>query len=340
MHTQLLTTDEAFDRLAEEWQSLLERSMVSSVFLTLPWQRTWWQHLGRGNLSLITIRDDEGQLAGVAPLFLQTTSLGLRQLSFVGCVDVSDYLDMIVDRQRADDVYRSIWDFLAGPDSPPWQEINLCNLPQSSATPGRLAELARGSGYAATVSVSDVCPVITLPGSWDEYLAKLDKKQRHELRRKIRRIGDEAHPRWYVVEDGANLAQDVESFIELHQKSTSEKGGFWDDAMKAFFRAIAGILSELGWLKLYFIELNGVRAASVFCFDYRSEILVYNSGYDPAQFASLSPGIVLMGYCIEHAIQLGRTRFDFLRGDEEYKFRFGAVPEPVNRLHILRSPAS
>lgn len=338
MHTELLTSAEAFDGLADEWQSLLERSVVSSVFLTWPWQRTWWQHLGRGDLLLITVRDDAGQLVGIAPLFLQTTSLGLRQLSLVGCVDVSDYLDLIVDRQCADLVYGNIWDALAGPECPPWHEISLCNLPQASATPARLGELAQRSGFAATVSVTDVCPVIALPSSWDDYLASLDKKQRHELRRKMRRVKEEAQSRWYAVEGGASLPQDVESFIDLHQKSTAEKEDFWDDAMKGFFRAIAASLSELGWLKLCFIELNGVRAASVFCFDHRNEILVYNSGYDPAQFAALSPGIVLVGYCIEHAIQLGRTRFDFLRGDEEYKFRFGAIPEPVSRLHILRSP--
>jgi CelD/BcsL family acetyltransferase involved in cellulose biosynthesis len=340
MHTRLLTNAEAFDGLAEEWQALLGRALVSSVFLTWTWQRTWWHHLGKGDLLLVTVRDDTGQLVGIAPLFLQTTSLGLRQLSLVGCVDVSDYLDLIVDRRCADPVYGSIWDFLASPECPAWHEINLCNLPRTSVTPASLGELAQRSGHAAAVSVADVCPVITLPTSWEEYLASLDKKQRHELRRKLRRIQEEAQPRWYVVEGGAGLPQDVESFIDLHQKSAAKKEGFWDEAMKSFFRAIAASLSALSWLKLYFIELNGVRAASVFCFDYQNEILVYNSGYDPAQFAHLSPGIVLVGYCIQHAIQLGRTRFDFLRGDEDYKFRFGAIPEPVSRLHILRSPMS
>ncbi len=90
-------------------------------------------------------------------------------------------------------------------------------------------------------------------------------------------------------------------------------------------------------MKLYFIEFDGQRAATFMCFDHLNEILIYNSGYDPARFAALSPGIVLNARMIEHAIQLGRTRLDFLRGDEEYKFRFGALPEPVHRLRIERA---
>jgi len=187
------------------------------------------------------------------------------------------------------------------------------------------------------VTVDDVCPVITLPGSWDEYLAALDKKQRHEIRRKLRRADESAEVHWYVIEDGADLARDIESCFELHQKSTVEKEGFWDEAMKAFFRAMSAQFAEAGWLKIYFIEFNGERAATFMCFDYRNELLIYNSGYDPARFAPLSPGIVLNARMIEHAIQLGRTRLDFLRGDEEYKFRFGALAEPVHRLRIERS---
>jgi CelD/BcsL family acetyltransferase involved in cellulose biosynthesis len=88
---------------------------------------------------------------------------------------------------------------------------------------------------------------------------------------------------------------------------------------------------------LAFIELNGEKAAAMLNFDYRDSILVYNSGYDPQKYARLSPGIVLLSYCIQRAIELGRTEFDFLRGAEEYKYRFGAQPTEVHRLLITRN---
>ena len=334
LYVETFTDASGFDRLAAEWDDLLERSVSPSIFLTHRWQRIWWQHLGHGALALVTVRTKDGTLVGIAP-FLRAGGTS-RSLSFVGCVDVSDYLDLIVDAAMADSVYEALWDYLLGDSAPVWESLNLCNIPERSPTYRRLAELATASNYRVEVSVDDVCPVITLPSSWDDYLATLDKKQRHELRRKLRRAEEAAAVRWYVSEGGPQLERDIESFITLHQKSTAEKEGFWDEAMKAFFRTMATEFAAAGWLKLYFVEFNGERAATYLCFDYRNELLVYNSGYDPARFAALSPGIVLTAHMIDHAIQLGRTRLDFLRGDEEYKFRFGAVAEPVYRIHVQR----
>ncbi len=109
-----------------------------------------------------------------------------------------------------------------------------------------------------------------------------------------------------------------------------------DPQMQAFFLDVAQVLQAAGWLQLAFVEMDGVRAASLLNFDYGGDILVYNSGYDPARFRHLSPGIIVTARCIEHAIRLGRRRFDFLRGDEVYKYRFGARDTEVRRLLISR----
>ena len=89
-----------------------------------------------------------------------------------------------------------------------------------------------------------------------------------------------------------------------------------------------------------FVEVLGEKAASLLNFDYGDSILVYNSGYDPVSYRSLSPGIVVTARCIETAIELGRKTFDFLRGDEEYKYRFGAHDTMVRRLVIARPGVS
>jgi hypothetical protein len=94
--------------------------------------------------------------------------------------------------------------------------------------------------------------------------------------------------------------------------------------------------AELGWLKFYFVEMDGQPASALLCFDYRNEILVYNSGFNVREFAYLSPGNIIVSYSIQHAIELGRTRYDFLRGDEVYKFRFGAAAEEVFSVKISK----
>lgn len=335
MQTTIYTNMSGFDLLAQEWDDLLQRSVNAPFFMRYIYQRTWWQYLGNGDLLLIATRTDEGRLVGLAPLYGGINGAGQRQLSFVGCVDVSDYLDLLVDRDYVEPVYGSLLDCLSDPEIG-WDKLYLCSLPHNSMTHTRLAEAVRARGWQAEVCQQDVCPVITLPGDWETYLAGIDKKQRHEIRRKIRKIETEADTRWYTVDSTEGLAEAVDDFIELHQKSTRDKEGFWNESLVQFFKALAVELAQLGWLKLYFIEVNGVKAAAMLGFDYNNEFLLYNSGFDPEQFAQLSPGNVLTAYTIQDAIRLGRSRYDFLRGDEVYKFRFGAVAEPVYDLVITR----
>ncbi|MCQ3980436.1 MAG: hypothetical protein DPW09_44060, partial [Anaerolineae bacterium] len=315
MQTTIYTHASDIEQLAQDWDNLLVRSVNAPFFMRYIYQRTWWQYLGNDDLVLIAIRTDEGRLVGLAPLYGGTNGAGQRELSFVGCVDVSDYLDLLVDRDCVEPVYEALLDCLAT-DQVAWDKLYLCSLPHNSITHTRLAETVRARGWHADVRQQDVCPVITLPGDWESYLATIDKKQRHEIRRKIRKIETEAQTRWYAIDSLEGLDAAMNAFIELHQKSTRDKEDFWNDALIRFFKAMALELAEIGWLKLYFIEVNGVRAASMLCFDYNNEFLLYNSGFDPDQFAYLSPGNVLTAYTIQDAIRLGRSCYDFLRGDE------------------------
>lgn len=335
MQTTIYTDSTGFDILAAEWDDLLERSVHPPFFMRYLYQSIWWQYLGNDDLILISVRTDDGQLVGLAPLFAETNETGLRQLSLVGCVDVSDYLDVLVDKDHVAEVHQTLLDHLAR-DSFAWDKLHLCSLPYNSVTQARLAEAAHQRGWRAEVRQQDVCPVITLPDSWDDYLAGIKKKQRHEIRRKIRRLENQTETRWYSVDSAEGLAEAVEDFIFLHQKSAEDKEDFWSHDLILFFKALATELAKVGWLKLYFIEVNGIKAAAMLCFDYNNEFLLYNSGYDPDQFAYLSPGNVLTSYTIQDAIRLGRQRYDFLRGDEIYKFRFGALAEPVYDLDIYR----
>jgi len=335
MHTTIYTDTTGFDILAEEWDDLLERAVHPPFFMRHIYQSIWWQYLGNGDLLLIAIRNDSGQLVGLAPLYASTNQKGQRELAFVGCVDVSDYLDLLVDKNHVGAVHQTLLNCFDSQELG-WDKIYLCSLPHNSITHTQLAQAARQRGWQVKVIEQDVCPVITLPTSWDDYLAGIKKKQRHEIRRKMRKIENEAETRWYVISSAEGLDDAIENFIDLHQKSTQDKEDFWSDSLIAFFKALTVALAQTGWLKLYFIEVNGMQAAAMLCFDYNNEFLLYNSGYDPEGFAHLSPGNVLTSYTIQHAIQLGRKRYDFLRGDEVYKFRFGAQAEPVYDLEIER----
>lgn len=328
-----------FAALKPEWNKLVHRSCCDTVFLTWEWQTTWWEHLGRGQLWLLGFRhEDDGRLVGIAPLF-QSEQAGKPGLNVVGCRDVSDYLDLIIEVGQEEAVYQALLDYLER-DGPDWGCFDLCNIPQESLTHTRLREMAEARGYQALVEVEDVCPIIDLPASWDEYLATLDKKQRHEIRRKLRKAEGGADAEFYVVGPEHDLQAEMQNFVDLHQKSAPEKDAFMDPEMQGFFYAVAQELHDQGWLQLCFVEIRGEKSASLLNFDYGNAILVYNSGYDPTRFRHLSPGIVVSARAIEMAISLGRDKFDFLRGDEVYKYRFGAQDTTVHRLLIARPGTS
>ena len=252
-----------------------------------------------------------------------------------GCRDVSDYLDLIVEAGQEEAVYRGFLDYLEN-QAPAWDLVDLCNIPQGSLTYVQLREMAEAQGLRTLVEVEDVCPIIDLPSDWEDYLMMLDKKQRHEVRRKLRKADGEPDTRFIIVGPDHDLRTEMQNFIDLHQKSAPEKDAFMDPQMQRFFFEAAQVLQAQGWLQLVFVEIDGQKAATLLNFDYGDAILVYNSGYDPSQFRHLSPGIVVTARSIEHAIAQGRSKFDFLRGDEIYKYRFGAQDTEVRRLLIAK----
>lgn len=329
-----------FSALKPEWLDLLHRSRCDTIFLTWEWQSTWWKHLGDGQLLLLGFRaDDDGRLVGIAPLFQTHSETGQSIIYLLGCRDVSDYLDVIVELGQEEAVYQALLDYLDR-EAPAWDLIDFCNLPEDSLTFVRLRQMAEAHGYQTLVEVEDVCPIIQLPPTWDEYLMTLDKKQRHEVRRKLRRAEEEVDTRFIVVGPDQDLDAAMQTFIRLHQQSTPDKDKFMDPRMQGFFFDVARVFQARGWLQLTFVEMDGQQAASLLNFDYDNTISVYNSGYDPALYGHLSPGWVVTARCIEHAISLGRRKFDFLRGDEEYKYRFGGLDTEVRRLLIAKSGAA
>jgi CelD/BcsL family acetyltransferase involved in cellulose biosynthesis len=336
MNTTLYRSSKVFSALASEWNTLLHRTASDTPFLTVEWQRAWWECFGGNNPLLVyAFRDEAGALCGVAPLFLASED-SQRRLHTVGCEDICDYLDLIVAPGYEQAVFTALLDAVSAPDVPAWNAIDLCNVPEASSTLKVLGTLAQARGWRVTQSMQEVCPLIHLPITWEGYLASLDKKERHELRRKLRRAEGDESIRLYITEGIDTLDADLDAFITLLVVSRPDKASFMSDQMRAFFHAAGHVAQRAGWLQLAFLRVGGVNAAAYMNFDYSNRIMVYNSGLDPHNFQWLSPGIVLMGKLIQQAIEQKRAVFDFLRGNEDYKYRLGGKDTHVYRLFLER----
>jgi CelD/BcsL family acetyltransferase involved in cellulose biosynthesis len=323
MNTDLYRAD-AFDALADDWAALLSRVHFNTIFLTREWQRLTWQAFGSGELAVLAFRE-AGRLVGLAPLSLVNGVAG-----FAAYKEISDYLDMLVDPAHADAVHAALATWLNAHA----RGVSLTNIREDSASLTGLAAALRAVGWSIDIQAEDVCPQFVLPTSFDAYMDTLDGKERRELQRKLRRAAAESEMSFAA--DPATLDRDVDDFLTLMKASLPEKSTFMTDKMVAFFHTLAREMQQAGWLQLTFLEVGEeaprTRAAAYLNFVYNNEVLVYNSGLDPARFSFLSPGQVLIARLIERAIAEGRSTFDFLQGNEAYKYRLGGKDVRVMTL--------
>lgn len=339
MKLSLYETPDVFETLRTEWNDLVNRSTADCIFSTWEWASAWWQAYQPGRLWVVTCRDEEGRLTGIAPWFIAEDPEAGRVLRCIGCIDVTDYLDIITDRDHVGPVLQSLAAFLAE-NTDAFDAISLCNIPENSPTFHEFPHMLQNCGFTTSIKQLEVCPVITLPDSWEAYLEQLNKKQRHEIRRKLRRAADSTDEiDWYTVDETQDLDEQMGIFMRLMAASTPEKAAFLDDPQhRAFFTQIVPLAAKNGWLHMVFLTVRGQQIAGYLNFDYKGRIMVYNSGLDPVDYGHLSPGIVLLAHDIRHAIEKGRQVYDFLRGDEVYKYRMGAQDTAVYGLNAQFMP--
>jgi hypothetical protein len=229
------------------------------------------------------------------------------------------------------------------PDHPaPWDVVDLRRLRCGDPAVDALAEAfgARtGSGWTVVREHEEVCPVVTFtPGlDFGGYLGSLGKKERHEVRRKLRRAEAAGAVR---LERSAEPVGDLEEFVDLHQKRWGAEGLFPPTAggaqSRLFFRRLFEVLGADGTVQLHFLTVGGSRIAAGIWFEDEGTWYLYNAGVDP-DARDLSPGVLMNAKAIEAALSAGRRRFDFLRGAEPYKYEWGAVDEPIQRLLVGRT---
>jgi CelD/BcsL family acetyltransferase involved in cellulose biosynthesis len=272
---------------------------------------------GRGFLQALWRYDPHGDLClsenGSALVPLTVDETGLR---WVGHPDLVDYRSPL--GAGADDI---IADVLTA--SPAGLHFRFDSLPDGAAEV--VHHGLEKAGVTARRERHTVTARLLLPQSYEEYLERIGKKERHEVRRKRRRFREVHGPPALITTRGAG--EGFEQFAEMHRNSDGSKGTFMTAAMEDFFASLA---DQQGWRVDLLCGEDGQPVAATFSWADADGMYLYNSAYD--RRSEGSPGIVLLSMLIEQAILLGCLTFDFLKGDEPYKFRLGAEPRPLFRF--------
>ncbi len=322
-----------------EWELLLDDDPTATLFQGPRFLAAWHRVLGQRATARLHSVHADGRLLGLIPEghTREGSATGpVEQVRFLGGTVVTDYLGPISRREDRAAVADTYLRHLAADRD--WDEAILGGLAvdggwgdaiQRSATDHGLTVLER--------DLEGVCPRVDLTGGYAAYLERLTGKQRHELTRKARKLARDAGELEVVEIPGGEVTEQVESFLDMAQASEPEKAGFFaKPELRDWFRELAVEFAEDGTLRLHQLSVGGMPGAMTVSLVQDGEWGVYNSAFDPA-LGGLGPGMVLIGQLIERAATDGCRVLDLLRGDEAYKYQFGAVDRPVERLILVRS---
>jgi len=298
-----------------------------SVFVLPQWLEVWWQAFQPQTQLYLGVVRDGAEIIGIAPL-----QLSEGKASFLGAPDVCDYLDFILAPGRERDFFHTLLDEL------PQQGIaslDLRTLRPDSAAISHLVEVARRRGLEVLCHQEEVSLELDLPATWEEYLALLSKKQRHEVRRKLRRLWEAGEVAYrYEEVSREKVSTLINTFFRLFSLSREEKAHFLTPQMESFFRSVAEAMAELRLLRFGILEIDQRPVAMTMGFDYQETAYLYNSGYDP-EYNSLSVGLLSKVLGIKESIAQGKRKWDFLKGGEKYKYQLGGREVPLYHCEII-----
>jgi len=324
-------SEDGHDFVRRDWSNLVTADPAGTFFHTPGFLKLYWEEFGeRPEHLLLAFGDVEGaQVGAVAFERVDTT------LRFLGGTEVTDYMGPVGVPELGDVFAEELFAGLGRRDD--WAAADLRGLAEDRPWLKRLAEAAAAQGFAVEVTddQNGVAPFLNVPGSYEEYLAGLPSKLRHEIKRKARRLESEVGPYHVTVATDATLLEDIDLFVELHKSSEGPKGVFLQPGMEIFFRRLGEAFLHRGIFNLTFIQANDMKMAGTIGFRFEGTYYLYNSAFD-ADWRHLSPGMVLVAEDIRTAIEGGCSAFDLLKGDYAYKYRFGAHPRAVKRLIVTR----
>jgi CelD/BcsL family acetyltransferase involved in cellulose biosynthesis len=322
---KIMIQTESFERLGSFFLNKKLDLDWSCLFVLPLWLKTWCDTFDENNGPEILAGYRQGKLIGIAPLRIEE-----KTARFIGGENVCDYQDMIVASNHHPEFLNAMLIHLKKKGI---HSLELAALRPDAVSLTELPNLAKQMGYSVVCKQVAYSYEIALPRSWESYLKMLGGKQRHEIRRKLRRLNEAGQIEYRVIHRPDEISEHMDIFFSMFKASRPDKSEFLTGQMVSFFRLLAQRMAQRGFLRMSFLDIDQVPAAGVMCFDYNDTIFLYNNGYDPG-FGNLSVGFLSKVYSIKDGIDRGRLRYDLLKGDEGYKKRLGSTPVPLYHLKI------
>ena len=320
-------TEVTFEGLYKIWKDPSNRLLWHCLFVLPPWLKAWLGSFGDTLTPYLRVVRTKDTIIGVAPLAINHETCSA---SFLGDASVCDYLDFVILPGQELEFFVSLLRDLRDKNI---RYLSLESVPEDSAILTDFKRIIDKFGYQMAIETHDVAMAIELPETWDTYLIQLPGKRRHEIRRKFRRLYDAGEIVYTLTENPSDIGEEMDAFLELFKRNRPDKAAFMTQRMRRFFQSLGKNLAEVGMLKLFKLQIDGVSAAVVMCFDFQSTRFLYNNAYDDC-FKEFSVGLMSKVMSMQDAIASGLKRYDFLKGNEIYKQRLGGKPTKLFHCRI------
>lgn len=332
MKVTLVRTKEEFLRLAAEWQGLQERCPDATPFQTWEWNALWLKRFrGRKRLRVLLFRRErDNALCGIAPLYLDWhRGSPLLSLKWIG-TGISDYLGLIALPEETEAVISAFYRYL----SHTYRRWHIADLQQLPAHAPLLSMPPSLPLHYRQVEL-EPCPCLPLPETWEAVVAPLSKSFRKNLKYYDGLLRREFESVEFLLADESCLEAGMDALFDLHQRRWRSRwlpGVLGNPKVQKFHRELAQVFLERGWLRLHLLKIDGRIQSVLYCFSCHEKTYYYLGGFSP-DLHKFSIGTLLNARAIQHAVEEGHKTFDFLRGDEEYKYRW--KPEVPHNQQVL-----
>ena len=321
-----------------EWDALCAKDPHATLFHRARWLVRWDEVLaGPRHLRVRGFRAD-GRLVGVLAETRELNRLpsGPQEiLRLAGGDEVTDYLGPVAAPEDRAAVVAAYLDRVGADRA--FDELVLGGLAEDAGWHDLFASAAGERGLIATdADVDGVCPVVDLEGGYSGYLHRLPSRMRQEFDRKSRKLARDVAPHEIVTLTPDEVPAGIDQFLEMAQQHDDAKAGFFRrPEMQRWFHTLAEEYAADGTLRVHRLDVGGLNAAMTVSLVDGGRWGLYNSTLDPT-LTALAPGMVLVWGLVRMAADEGCRVFDLLRGDEAYKYRFGAVDRPLRTLTLVR----
>lgn len=344
LHTETLNDAAAFERLAREWDELLEHSAQQVYFLRHHWNWLWWRHCAPpgSRLHIICSRDRSGKLMGLAPLYWrQHHWFGIpyaRELLFMGTgVDVktSEYLDVIARRGYEREVAETLAAALKRSNQ--WDRMCMIQVPAESLV---LSYLTTALGAHATALTCDRAPYIDTSSDWETYKSQLGRSMRRNVEYYARRLFKNHHCEFAQVRSPEEMGDAIQVLIRLHQarwQASGHPGSFAAAGFEGLLCDAARQDLQAGRLRLWTLKIDGVIEAALVGFLDAGVLHYFQKGFNPA-FSKEDLGTAILSLCIRDSFEDPAIRaFDFMGGGAAYKELWARNVRETKQWNVARA---